>query len=304
MRQDLVDLPAKNGVGASCVALPPGDWPTVLDFLAQQFPAIARGEWTERMLRGDVLDAQGALLRPGTPYRPRARVYYYRDLPQEPRIPFDEAVIFQDEYLVVADKPHFLPVTPGGRYLQETLLVRLKRRLGIEALAPVHRIDRETAGLVLLAIRPETRDAYSALFRDRAVRKTYEAIAPWRGDLAFPFTHRSRLVEGESFMTMREEAGEPNSETLIDVLQRHGGMARYCLQPHTGRRHQLRVQMAALGMPIINDQMYPRLQPEAAQGEAADYSRPLKLLAKSLAFTDPVTGEERVFESRLELDFD
>ena len=304
MRQDLVDLPAKNGVGASCVALPPGDWPTILDFLVQQFPAIARAEWADRMHRGDVLDAQRAPLPPETPYRPRARIYYYRDLPQEPRIPFDEAVIFQDEYLVVADKPHFLPVTPGGRYLQETLLVRLKRRLGIEALAPVHRIDRETAGLVLLAVRPETRDAYSALFRERAVRKTYEAIAPWRGDLSFPMTHRSRLVEGESFMTMREAAGQPNSETLIDIVERRGNMARYQLQPHTGRRHQLRVQMAALGLPIVNDQMYPKLQPEPAQGDAADYSRPLKLLAKSLAFVDPVTGAERRFESRLSLDFD
>jgi tRNA pseudouridine32 synthase/23S rRNA pseudouridine746 synthase len=304
MRQDLVDLPAKNGVGASCVALPPGEWPTILDFLVQQFPAIARSEWEARMQRGDVLDAQGAPLRPETPYRPRARVYYYRDLPQEPRIPFDEHVIFQDDWLVVADKPHFLPVTPGGRYLQETLLVRLKRRLGIEALAPVHRIDRETAGLVLLAIRPETRDAYSALFRDRAVHKTYEAIAPFRSDLALPMVYRSRLAEGESFMTMREEPGEPNSETRIDVMERQGHLARYRLQPRTGRRHQLRVQMAALGMPIVNDQMYPTLQPEAAQGEAPDYSRPLKLLAKSLVFTDPVTGGERRFESRFELDFD
>ncbi|MBC7436016.1 MAG: RluA family pseudouridine synthase [Bdellovibrionales bacterium] len=304
MRQDLLDLPAKNGVGASCVALPPGEWPTLLDFLAQQFPAIARAEWQGRMLRGDVLDAQGAMLQPDTPYRPRARVYYYRDLPQEPRIPFDETVIFQDEYLVVADKPHFLPVTPGGRYLQETLLVRLKRRLGIEALAPVHRIDRETAGLVLLAVRPDTRDAYSALFRDRAVHKTYEAIAPWRADLAFPMVYRSRLVEGESFMTMREAPGQPNSETLIDVVERQGDMARYRLEPHTGRRHQLRVQMAALGLPIVHDQMYPQLQPEAAQGELADYSRPLKLLAMSLAFTDPVTKEARRFESALRLDFD
>ncbi|CAN5639294.1 RluA family pseudouridine synthase [soil metagenome] len=304
MRQDLVDLPAKNGVGASCVALPPGEWPTILDFLVQQFPAIARAEWVARMERGDVLDAQGALLRPGTAYRPRARVYYYRDLPQEPRIPFEETVIFQDEYLVVADKPHFLPVTPAGRYLQETLLVRLKRRLGIEALAPVHRIDRETAGLVLLAIRPETRDAYSGLFRDRAVHKTYEAIAPFRSDLALPMVYRSRLVEGESFMTMREEPGEANSETRMEVMEQQGYLARYRLQPHTGRRHQLRVQMAALGIPIVNDQMYPKLQPEAAQGEAADYSRPLKLLAQSLIFTDPVTGEQRQFESALQLHFD
>ncbi|MES2973874.1 MAG: pseudouridine synthase [Pseudomonadota bacterium] len=303
MRQDLADMPTRNGVGASCVALPQGSWPTVLDYLAQQFPAIARVEWQARMQRGHVLDAAGQALAPETAYRPQARVYYWRDLPEEPRIPFDEEVLYQDDLLLVADKPHFLPVTPGGRYLQETLLVRLKRKTGLTMLAPVHRIDRETAGLVLFAIQPATRDRYAALFRDRAIAKHYEAIAPWRADLTLPLVYRSRLVEGESFMTMREEAGEPNSETRIELLERQGAMARYSLQPHTGRRHQLRAQMAALGLPIANDQIYPVLQPEPAEGVAADYSRPLKLLARTIAFTDPVTGRARQFESRRKIEF-
>lgn len=302
-------MPSKNGVGASCVALPEravgaGDaWHTVLDYLAHQFPAIARTEWHARMLRGDVLDAQGLPLPPGTPYRPRARIYYWRDVPDEPRIPFDEAILFRDEELIVADKPHFLPVTPGGRYLQETLLVRLKNATGLDALAPIHRIDRETAGLVLFAVRPATRDAYAAMFRDRAVAKYYEAIAPWRPGLQWPMDYESRLVDGDSFMTMREEAGEANSRTRISLLERQGDRARYALEPHTGRRHQLRAQMSALGLPIVNDQIYPVLQPALAEGQAADYSRPLKLLAKAIAFTDPVTGQARSFQSRLRLDF-
>ncbi len=303
MRQDLVDMPVKNGVGASCVALPAGGWPTLLDYLVQQFPAIERAVWEARMLRGDVLDAHGQTLLPDAPYRARERVYYWRDLPQEPRIPFDEEVLFRDGYLLVADKPHFLPVTPGGRYLQETLLVRLKRSTGINTLAPIHRIDRETAGLVLFAIRPETRDAYAAMFRERAVDKQYEAIAPWRADLDLPMTYRSRLVEGDSFMTMREEPGEPNSETRIELVEKQGAFARYRLHPHTGRRHQLRAQMAALSLPLVNDQIYPVLKPELAEGQEADYSQPLKLLAQSIAFTDPVTREARRFESRLRLDF-
>ncbi len=303
MRQDLVDMPTRNGVGASCVTLPRGGWPTILDYLVQQFPAIARAEWQGRMERGHVLDAAGEQLAPDTPFRPQTRVYYWRDLPQEPRIPFDEVVLYQDDWLLVADKPHFLPVTPGGRYLQETLLVRLKRKTGLDRLAPIHRIDRETAGLVMFALQPDTRDRYAALFRDRTVTKHYEAIAPWREDLALPMTCRSRLVEGDSFMTMREAPGEPNSETRIDLIERRGGMARYSLQPHTGRRHQLRAQMAALGLPIANDQIYPVLQPEQPAGEEADYSRPLKLLARAIAFTDPVTGQARQFESRLRLRF-
>jgi tRNA pseudouridine32 synthase/23S rRNA pseudouridine746 synthase len=305
MRQDLVDMPSKNGVGASCVALPKGDWATVLDYLVQQFPAIARGQWQSRMARGDVLDAQGLALAPDAIYRPRARIYYWRYLPAEPRIPFDEEILFQDEHLLVADKPHFLPVTPGGRYLQETLLVRLKNRTGINTLAPIHRIDRETAGLVLFAIKPQMRDAYAALFRERVVKKRYEAIALWRADLRFPMDYQSRLVEGDIFITMREEAGEPNAFTRISVLEQRdqsGQWARYCLEPHTGRRHQLRVQMAALGLPIVNDQIYPVLHPALEEGELPDYARPLKLLAKSIAFADPVTGQARRFESRLRLD--
>jgi tRNA pseudouridine32 synthase/23S rRNA pseudouridine746 synthase len=296
-------MPSKNGVGASCVSLPEGAWPTVLDYLVQQFPAIARARWHSRMARGDVLDAQGLALAPEAAYRPRARIYYWRDLPTEPRIPFDEDIVFQDDCLLVADKPHFLPVTPGGRYLQETLLVRLKNRTGIDTLAPIHRIDRETAGLVLFAIKPHTRDAYAALFRERVVSKHYEAIAPWRADLALPMDYESRLVEGGTFMTMREEDGVPNAFTRISVLEQRGLFARYGLQPHTGRRHQLRVQMAALGLPIVHDQIYPVLQPALGDGELPDYARPLKLLARSMEFTDPVTGDARRFESRLRLDF-
>ena len=294
MRQDLVDLPAKNGVGASCVALPPGEWPTILDFLVQQFPAIARAEWAARMQRGDVLDAQGALLRPGTPYRPRARVYYYRDLPQEPRIPFDEAVIFQDEHLVVADKPHFLPVTPSGHYLQETLLVRLKNLLRIDTLVPLHRIDRETAGLVMFSVRPEDRNAYQLLFRQHTIEKHYEAIAPWRRDMAFPITRQTRIVEGQPFFRQQEASGPANSQTHIEVLQVQGELARYALRPVTGKKHQLRVHMNALGLPILNDRMYPPV----ADTPADDFNRPLQLLAKSVAFTDPVTGQARQFHSQ------
>ena len=160
-------------------------------------------------------DALGAPVAAEAPFTPHSKLFYYRRLPPEPRIPFDEAVLFQDDLIVVADKPHFLPVTPSGRYLQETLLVRLKRKLGIDTLAPVHRIDRETAGLVLFTVQPATRGRYQALFRERTAEKRYEAIAPLLEGL--PLIHASRLEEGDSFMTMREVPGEPNAETHIEL---------------------------------------------------------------------------------------
>ena len=292
------ELPMIDGVSPSAVALPPGGWPTVLDFLVERFPRFARDDWRERMLAGEVRDAAGAPLAPQARYQPNSRLFYYRRLPPELPVPFEETVLFQDDWLVVADKPHFLPVTPSGRYLQQTLLVRLKRKLGIDTLTPMHRIDRETAGLVLFTIQPPTRNAYQTLFRQRDVAKYYEAIAPRNDKVNLPLVYRSRLQESPAFMQMHEVAGEPNAETDIALLETKGELARYALRPATGQKHQLRAQMAALGMPIINDLIYPVLQPDLPPGVAPDYGQPLQLLAKSVEFTDPVTGQKRYFESR------
>lgn len=284
----------------SCVALPPdktGAWRTVLDFLADRLPAVGRDGWQQRMVQGEVLDASAQTLLPDAPFLPGARVYYYRHLAGEPDVPFQEAVVFQDDHLLVADKPHFLPVTPAGRYVQQSLLVRLKNRLGIDTLSPIHRIDRETAGLVVFSLRPKDRAAYQALFRDRAVVKTYEAIAPFEDGLNWPVERRSRIVEEDgAFFRMTEAAGEPNSETRVDLLERRGEWARYALKPVTGKRHQLRVHMNALGLPIAGDQFYPRVL--RGPDEAEDFANPLRLLAQAIRFTDPLTGSLRHFESQ------
>ena len=291
-------LPTKNGVGPSCVGLPAGNWRSITDFLVERFPAITREVWLERMAHQLVMDEFGGLVTPERPYPGPMRIYYYRAVDVEARIPFEESVLYQDDHLVVADKPHFLPVTPSGHYLQETLLVRLKKRLGIDTLIPIHRIDRETAGLVLFSTQPDERNAYQALFRDHAVTKHYEAIAPWRQDLTWPITRKSRIVEDEPFFRQREVSGQPNSETHMDVIEKSGGSARYALSPVTGKKHQLRVHMNALGLPILNDRMYPPV----AETPDDDYRLPLQLLAKSIAFTDPVTGQARHFQSQRTLE--
>jgi tRNA pseudouridine32 synthase / 23S rRNA pseudouridine746 synthase len=297
-------LPVKNGVGPSVVGLPKDDsaqWRTITDFLVDRFSAIPRITWLQRMALGHVEDEFGAPVTPDRPYQGHIRVYYYRDLAVEERIPFEEVILYQDEHLIVVDKPHFLPVTPSGKYLQETVLVRLKRKLGLDDLVPIHRIDRDTAGLVLFSVQPATRDAYQALFRDRAVHKTYEAIAPWRSDLTFPLTRKSRIVEdkseGRGFMTQAEVEGAPNALTSILVLEVKGNVARYQLKPVTGKRHQLRVHMHALGLPIVGDGIYPVLTPEGQ----IDYEHPLQLLAKSIEWLDPISKEVRRFESRQNL---
>ncbi len=289
----------RDGVSPSCVSLPGGDWPGFTDFLVQRFPDISREVWLQRMAAGEVVDEFGEAVTPQRAYRGHMRLYYYRALPPETRIPFDEELLFQDEHLVVVDKPHFLPVTPSGHYLQETLLVRLKNRLGLHGLSPLHRIDRETAGIVLFSIQPQERAAYQDLFRQRSVDKVYEAIAPWRADIRFPRVSRSRIVEGQPFFRQTEVDGPPNSETAMELLEIRGPLARYALRPVTGKKHQLRVHMYALGLPIVNDRVYPPLDPTPED----DYHLPLQLLAQSISLEDPFTGQRRQFRSQKKLDF-
>lgn len=297
----------RDGVSPSCLALPRLrhiPWPSLLDYLAERLPRVSRDEWADRMARGLVLGEDGGALAPSAPYANGARIYYWRDMPDEAPIPFKARVLFEDEHLVVADKPHFLPVTPGGRYVKETLLVRLKTQLACPDLSPLHRIDRETAGLVLLSKRPQDRDAYQRLFRERRVDKLYEALAAWHGDRAFPATRVSHIREDEqAFYRMREadpdEGLPPNTETRIDCVERRGAWALYRLWPVSGKRHQLRVHMHALGLPLLGDQFYPSVR--RAPDEPEDFAEPLQLLAKTVAFVDPVTGQPRQFESDREL---
>ncbi|MHB9798090.1 pseudouridine synthase [Pseudomonas sp. MT3] len=285
---------------ASTLHLPAGPWATVLDCLCARFPAISRDTWLDRMARGKVLDSDGQPIGPEHPYREALRIHYFREVPQETPVPFQESILYANEHLVVADKPHFLPVTPSGQYVEHTLLARLARRLDNPLLVPLHRIDRLTAGLVLLSANPDSRAAYQALFRERRIDKMYEAIAPALPQLAFPHVRKSRMVDGDPFIRMQEVEGVPNSETRIEVLEQRGALWRYGLHPLTGKRHQLRVHMSALGAALCFDPLYPTLPPRDER-PPEDYERPLKLLARQLAFIDPLTGEPRFFQSQLEL---
>ena len=250
------------------------------------------------MAAGKVADANGPVTSE-TPYRAGACVFYYREPEAEVEIPFKETIVYEDEHLLVVDKPHFLPVVPAGRFLHESLLVRLRAHGQPEALTPIHRLDRETAGVVLFSRNSDTRGLYTKLFRQRQVEKIYEALAPAPEDrFGFPLVRRSCIVRGEPFFRMEEMDAPPNAETSIEFVERgEAGMARYRLSPLTGKKHQLRLHMAALGIPILNDRLYP-----VYKRDADDFSRPLQLVARSIAFRDPVSGRELFFQSARELE--
>ncbi|WP_051933350.1 pseudouridine synthase [Massilia sp. BSC265] len=300
-----VPLPTRDGVAPSYLWLTETRAGGMLRFLAERFPDVPESAWARRLARGEIVDAKGVALGADSHVRQGMRIWYYRELEEpETPIPFQEQVLYQDEHLLVADKPHFLPTIPTGRFLHETLLVRLKKRFGLPHLVPIHRLDRETAGVVIFSHNPESRGAYQSMFQKRVVRKVYEALArPLEGSPLvgrdFPFTYRSRMQDAEQFFVSAEVPGEPNSETLIELIEQRGEVAHYRLHPHTGRKHQLRLHLSALGAPILNDAFYPVALP--CKGD--DFSAPLQLLARSIAFEDPLSGEPRRFESGFRLDW-
>ncbi len=285
-------------LGASRVHLPSEPYVLLLDFLCERFTAISRDRWQQRMLEGKVVDQQQRYLLPAEPYQPGSLVYYFREVLDEAAVPFTETILYQDEHLIAVDKPHFLATMPAGRYVEETVLRRLMQRLNNPHIVPIHRLDRLTAGVVLFSVNPSSRDAYQRLFRERKVFKCYEALAPALPGYEWPYRYRSRLEPAQQFFRMQEVVGEANSDTVIELSEKLGDIWRYRLYPVTGRKHQLRVHLAALGAPIINDPFYPCLQEML---EDNDYTQPLKLLAKQISFIDPLSGILRSFKSQLDL---
>lgn len=304
-------LPVRDGVGPTRLRVPAtGPWAGIAGYLVARFAHLDPDELLRRIGAGEIVGADGRAIAPDTPLGAHEFVWYHRDLPDETPLPYREEILYRDDHLVVVDKPHFLPTTPSGRFLRETALVRLRLRLGNDAITPIHRLDRETAGLVMFSTHPDTRGAYQSMFERRQVTKVYEAVsprppdrddrAPSLGGRPVPLVHRDhiRSRRGELRVTV-DPAAAPNSETHIDVLAAgHSATGRPVLHtvlgPRTGRLHQLRVHLSALGVPILGDRRYPDLLPEAPD----DSDLPLQLLARELEFTDPLSGAPRRFVTR------
>lgn len=273
---------------------------TVLAYLALKFPLISLDIWRTRMSEGKVHWHDGTRITADSPFAPQQRVYYYREVEVEPVIPFAEKVIFQDSEILVAYKPHFLPVTPGGKYVEECLQNRLRKSTGIAELQAVHRIDKGTAGLVLFSVSPASRHQYHHLFEANKVTKTYQAVASTTEKAMTEkqdWEVKNRLEKSDPRFLMHIVEGEVNSHSLIRCVQHNSQKALFELNPISGKTHQLRLHMQSIGWPLMNDNYYPALTPSAPD----DFSKPLQLLAQQLAFIDPITQQKRHFNSNTEL---
>lgn len=272
----------RDGLGPARVRLRGG---SVLVELADRFGEGA----ASKVLNGEVVAADGTVITAGTVLQPNSLVYLYRDLPDEVTVPFDIPVLYRDDDVLVADKPHFLATMPRGSHVAQTALVRLRRDLALPELSPAHRLDRLTAGVLLFTTRREVRGAYQKMFARGAVTKVYLAHSSHDTDRKFPVTVSSRIIKRRGNLQAVEEPGEPNAETLVDAVPD----GCYRLTPRTGRTHQLRVHMTSLGLPITGDPLYP----DIVDVDAGDFSTPLQLLAHTLEFEDPLSGVVHRFTS-------
>lgn len=317
-------LPPREGISASSLRAPGGKSThdknhlpvpdTIGQWLEEEFPEAAPEARRSLLTTGDMRDEAGQPIGWDDAVEPGGFYFFHRPVPPEERIPFEMGIVFEDEELLIIDKPHFLASTPNGRFVRECVVTRARTDLGLPDLVAIHRLDRVTAGLLILSKRPETRGRYQRLFQERKVTKTYRALAPMPpDDLELPLVKESRLVKPRGGRQVLEVEGEPNAFSRISFLRertalspgRFGDTAHpprqsvgeYELEPLTGKTHQLRVHMNSIGLPLLGDPVYPiDIAPDPY-----DFSSPLQLLAATLEFTDPLTGTPRLFESQLKL---
>lgn len=280
-RPSKITLPATNN-----------GWNNILDFLVYQFPLIKKQVWLARLDSAKIHWQSGEAVSKDSAFIASRTLCYYREVEQEPIIPFKHQVLFQNDHLVVADKPHFLPVTPGGQYVNQCLLEKLRVELQCPDIVPLHRLDKDTAGLVLFSINSESRGLYSQLFANHQIKKEYLAIAEMKSKtstIGDQWHIKNRLVKSEPRFLMKEVSGIDNSHSEIELIKYHQyqNHGLFKLSPITGKTHQLRLHMMKIGFPILNDPFYPDLKPKSEM----NFDKPLQLLAEKITFTDPISGE-------------
>lgn len=308
-------LPPRDGLGASRARVPDGVSTSAFAFLSRiiaeqrhRHPEDNDAAVRRRFAAGEVVLRDRTPLRPDSELSAGTDIFFYRRPAPETPVPYEIATVYEDENILIVDKPPFLATMPRAAHITETVTVRLRRATGNEELTPAHRLDRMTSGLLLLTKRREIRGAYQEMFARREVYRRYEAVAAYDPSLQpGQWAHHIVKRHGELASTILADE-PPNSFTNFlgasplsaaenqDLRQRYGlegDFARYALEPITGRTHQLRVQMLDNRVPILGDPVYPTPQPFGKE----DFTAPMLLRCETIRFTDPITNTPHTHHS-------
>ena len=225
-------------------------------FLQRKIPRLSRTR-ANRIVRAAAYREDGTLRRPSERVRSGEVVMIVRERFREPDTPTSFGVLLEDELVVVVDKPAGLPVHPSATYHRNTLTYLLRQRYPERTPHLCHRLDRETSGVVVCARSKDAERALKRSFERREVDKSYLAIvrgAPEaaEGLIELPIGRPDTGLH--LLMTVRED-GAP-ARTRYRVREARGELALLELSPLTGRQHQLRVHLAAIGHPIVGDKLY------------------------------------------------
>ncbi|MDK8340892.1 MAG: pseudouridine synthase [Winkia sp. UMB3164B] len=251
---------------------------TLLQWMQQRYEKLDATELKKLFAQGAFVNSAGDALGADTPSELiRQGVYFYRPIADEVDTPIEVPVLAQTENWIAVDKPAGLATMPRGAFVARSVTVALRRQERNDEPVPAHRLDRPTAGVLLFTKRKQVRGAYQKLFEERKVQKSYRLLAPTASlPDSFSFEARIYRVDGQHRVGVAH-TGEANSYTKFRRLSKRGNISLYEARPQTGKMHQIRAHMAALGAPLVGDRLY------GWEGEQV----PLQLLAHSLSFGDP-----------------
>jgi 23S rRNA pseudouridine1911/1915/1917 synthase len=279
-------------------------------FLKRRIGRLSRTRIQE--IIGTQIALEGRRVRPSAIVHFGETVFLERPAPAEPDVPRRFDVVYEDDAILVIDKPAGLPMHTTAKFWRNTLVAVLRERYPDQHTEICHRIDRETSGVMLIARTPEAGSRLKSAFARRTISKRYLALCrgtpPDDGVIDQPI----KLLDTRTHLMMGPAADGSPAVTRFKVVRRFADHALVAASPETGRQHQIRVHLAGIGCPLVGDKLYGAGEQYFMEACEGDISPELlarfdglprhALHAERLTFPHPVTAEMMTVSSPLPAD--